>query len=241
MKIVGISRIRNESLIIRNTLDHVSQMVDEIILYDDCSTDDTVSICSQVSKVSDIIRGEKWESNPRQREREEGRPRQLLYERAKLSDADWVYYFDADEYATFDFVDFASSVYHFRLFDFYITEKDVNDDYLTRKYMGPEYRDIPMLFNVKENPKLFFNQRIPRNIAKSVLGGYVKHFGKAISVDHFDETCQYYINHRWNGINESLLNRWKGRIGKAIHTKSDFDNELIEWNDRFNEQKIRKL
>ena len=39
MKIVGITRIRNEEHIIKQVLEHVSQFVDGILVYDDCSTD----------------------------------------------------------------------------------------------------------------------------------------------------------------------------------------------------------
>lgn len=54
MKIVGITRIRNEAGIIKATLDHVSKLVDEIYVYDDCSEDNTVEIC----KSHEIIHGE---------------------------------------------------------------------------------------------------------------------------------------------------------------------------------------
>ena len=106
--------------------------------------------------------------------------------------------------------------------------------------MGPEYRDIPMLFKINSN--LRFQQRIPVNYSKKMaLGGYVKHYGKAISVEEWDKTCDYYINHRWKDTHKDLQDRWKKRVGKAIHTKSDFDRDLIKWVDRFDETKIIKL
>ena len=42
--IIGITRVRNESLILRDTLDHISNYVDAIIAYDDASTDQTLDI-----------------------------------------------------------------------------------------------------------------------------------------------------------------------------------------------------
>jgi glycosyltransferase involved in cell wall biosynthesis len=241
-KVIGITRVRNESKIIKNTLDHVSNLVDAIIVCDDASTDNTVEICENHPSVLKVIKNENWASDPRNRNIAEGLLRQLPYVEALKEGADWVYYFDADEYADFSMVDFNADVdtYWFRLFDFYITEEDKNDDYLTRKYMGPEFRDIPMLFRPK--PHLRFIQRIPSNHGiRKAMGGYVKHYGKAISVEEWDKTCEYYINHRWKGVRNDLWERWKKRVGKAIHTKSDFDTELMTWDERFDTSKIIKI
>lgn len=239
MKIAGISRVRNEETIIENTLSHVSKLVDEIYIYDDCSYDNTVKICKSNSKVKGVIEGKFWDDTPKGREIAEGSLRQKVYKMSVENGADWVYYFDADEYVEFDNIDFTYDNYYFRLFDFYITKDDIKDNYLDRKWMGPEYRDIPMLFKVKEG--LFFKQRIPNGISNSKFGGYVKHYGKAISVEEWDKTCDYYINNRWNGINEELHKRWLDRVGKSIHEKSDFGNDLITWDERKNINKIIKL
>lgn len=239
MKIAGITRIRNEENIIKNTLDHVSKLVDDIYVYDDDSTDNTVKICNEHKSVKGVIKGEKWNPSPSGRSRAEGLYRQKVYELAVKNGADWVYYFDSDEYVEFADVDFSHNSYFFRLFDFYITKEDVNDNYLNRVYMGPEYRDIPMLFKV--NPNIRFSGRIPSGIGKSVFGGYVKHYGKAISVEEWDKTCDYYINHRWKGVNKELLTRWENRVGKAIHEKSDFGRPLITWSDKTDINKIFKI
>jgi glycosyltransferase involved in cell wall biosynthesis len=44
--VIGVTRIRNESEIISNTLDHMATFCDKVIVYDDCSTDNTVDICN---------------------------------------------------------------------------------------------------------------------------------------------------------------------------------------------------
>ena len=46
---LGLTRVRNESDIIQFTLDHMSTFCEKIIVYDDCSTDDTVAICNALS------------------------------------------------------------------------------------------------------------------------------------------------------------------------------------------------
>lgn len=242
MKIIGITRVRNEEDIIINTLNHVSKLVDNIIVCDDASTDNTVELCKNHPKVISVIENKKWGSTPQDRHVAEGKLRQLPYIEAVNNGADWVYYFDADEYIDFNNVDFNSNIetYYFRLFDYYITEGDVDKNYLEREYIGPEYRDIPMLFKV--NPNLFFNQRIPIGYGKKTsLGGYVKHYGKAISIEEWDRTCEYYINHRWKNMEPSLLKRWQSRVGKAIHSKSDFGRDLITWGERFDVNKIVKI
>lgn len=230
MKIAGITRVRNEELIIKNTLDHVSQLVDEIYVYDDCSTDNTVKICKSHRAVRGIIEGKTWSGTPEARKVAEGYLRQEVYQWAASQGNQWVYCFDADEYIEFENIDFSADCYHFRLFDFYITEHDKNLNYLERKFMGPEFREIAMLFRV--SPELLFKQRTPLGIAKSKMGGYVKHYGKAVSIEEWEKTCDYYVNHRWKDINQTLQEVWKSRKGKAIHSKSDFNRDFITWEDR---------
>ena len=42
--LIGITRVRNEALILRDTLDYVGKDVDAIVAYDDASTDRTLEI-----------------------------------------------------------------------------------------------------------------------------------------------------------------------------------------------------
>jgi len=42
--LIGITRVRNEALILRDTLDYVGKHVDAIVAYDDASTDRTLEI-----------------------------------------------------------------------------------------------------------------------------------------------------------------------------------------------------
>ena len=242
----GIALIRNEEAIIQNTLDHVSTFVDNIYIYDDCSTDNTVAICEAHPKVKGIIKGTVWDPTPMGRRQAEGKLRQRVLQLAISKGAKWIYYFDGDEHIEFHNVTFEHPAYSFRLFDYYITPEDVDTPYLERKWMGPEYRDIPMVFKV--TPDLRFTQRVPKGYfvnkyrgargQEVAFGGYVKHYGKAITVKEWEDTCHYYTNYRWKGIQPTLEARWEARKGKAIHTLSDFGRELITWEQRFNKSKI---
>ena len=241
----GIALIRNEEAMIQNTLDHVSTFVDQIYIYDDCSTDNTVAICEAHPKVKWVIKGTVWDPTPMGRRQAEGRLRQKVLQLATSKGAKWIYYFDGDEYIEPINIDFTHNAYYFRLFDYYITPEDVNTPYLERKWMGPEYRDIPMVFKV--HPQLRFTQRVPKHYfvnkytskyGKVAFGGYVKHYGKAMTVQVWEDTCDYYVNYRWKGIQPTLQARWEARKGKAIHTMSDFDRGLIQWEERFDKSKI---
>jgi hypothetical protein len=237
MKIAGITRVRNESGIIQNTLDHVAKFVDVIYVYDDASEDLTPNICEAHPAVDLVVQGDWWDPTPKGRAEAEGLPRHKLYEYAVKQGADWVYCFDADEYLVPVDIDFKADTYYFRLFDYYITPEDIDATYLEREWMGPEYRDIPMLFNTKFN--LRFTQRVPRGYGRYMeFGGWVKHYGKAYSVEQWEEDCRYYAEVRWKDRRPVLRQRWLDRMGKAVHTKSDFDRPLITWEDRKNEDII---
>lgn len=234
MKIIGLTRVRNEQEIIKDTLDHMQLYCDMVFVYDDCSTDDTVKICRQHPVVEDVVNGLKWDRN---RGRAEWQNRATLLARGKMAAGqdDWFVYIDADERVDYDFTrlryyyPFIHGI-RMKLFDYYITEEDVKLNYRARKYLGPEYRQIIIAFrNLSSLDYSSFDQRqVHLRSSGTVLDeGYVKHYGKAVSVDQWEQTCDYYINHF-----PKYAKKWKARKGKAIHTKSDFGNELITWGEK---------
>lgn len=233
--LIGITRVRNEEAIIKDTLDHVGKLVDFIIVVDDASTDRTPYICSQHPKVQEVIHNDVWAKDPISRRKAEGDLRDWAYQAAMKHKPDWIYYFDADEHADFDGIDFdnpATDYYRMRLFDFYITPDDVETPYLDRKLMGCEYRDIIMLF--RPHFSIYFGEREPclPHDYRQGLGGFVKHYGKAMTVAEWEKTCDYYIYNRGGSHYPKFRDKWLERKGKAIHTKSDFGGELINWEDR---------
>lgn len=238
---LAITRIRNEEVIIQSTLDRLSYHFDGVVVLDDCSTDNTVQICREHPLVRHIIEVDHWQSDPSIRKTLETTQRQFLHDKAcQLFRPDWVLYFDGDEHFYFDDIDWTSNhTYWFKLFHVYITPEDKDKHFLEREWVGMEYAHIPMLFR----PPAYFYNRIPRKLGTVAEGGSVKHFGKGISIEHWEETCNYYANHLEETMADggSISEKWEKRKGKAIHTKSDFGNDLIRWRDRYRVPIVKEM
>jgi hypothetical protein len=241
--LIGITRVRNEALILGDTLDFMGRHVDAIIAYDDASTDRTVDLLRNHPKVALILANGAWEPDVKARRMAEHRHRQLLlqYARERLQ-FDWMFCFDADERITGDLRGFASGPHAERcdgvsiqLFDAYLTP----DDYRPyqpgqkllgfRRFYGPEQRDILMLW--RNRSEVFFaegHERQPGGIRRLRTDLYCQHYGKSLSVEHWEETCDYYIEHF---PFQTYGRKWLARKGQAIHTQSDFMRPLYEWGD----------
>jgi len=241
--LVGITRVRNEALILSDTLEFVGRQVDAIIAYDDASTDGTLDMLSRHPKVALVLANAAWETDVIARRAAEHRHRQLLLQcaREQLS-FEWMFCFDADERITGDLRDFLHGPVtkhcdgiNIPLFDAYMTPDDcapyrAGQELLGfRRYYGPEQRDILMLW--RNLPDVFFAEgyeRQPGGIGQLCSGLYCQHYGKSLSVQHWEETCNYYINHF---PLETYGRKWLARKGQAIHTRSDFMRPLYEWGD----------
>lgn len=95
-EIICVMCIHNESLNLKECLEHLNNYVDKFVVFDDESTDNSIEILKQFPKVANIIT-EKQEGAHRWRERHN---RETVIRRAKeVSDADetWVLCIDPDE------------------------------------------------------------------------------------------------------------------------------------------------
>lgn len=238
VRIAGIARLRNEAHMIWSTLEHMAAFCNAgIFIYDDASTDNTVDICRTHDAVKGIITNEEWESNRAGRQSAEGTLRALALSHARTSvQPDWVYCFDADEFPSLNLTKAdleGKAAVWLRLWDFHITPEDKHKSWFEREWIGPEYRDILMMFR----PQLVrhFPDRIPSlNISgldQYVYAGQVRHYGKAISVENWEGKCDYYGEH----LPEPYQTKWRNRRGKAIKhdMKSDFGSDLIKWTDEY--------
>ena len=121
-----------------------------------------------------------------------------------------------------------------QLFDAYMTPED-SAPYRSdlplldfRRFYGPEQRDILMLW--RNRPEISFAERgrVPAGVGRVKVDLHCQHYGKALSVDHWEETCDYYIRHF---PFETYGKKWTERKGQAIHTESDFKRPLYEWGE----------
>jgi len=232
--ITGLTRVRNEEVIITDTLNHMEGFCDEVYVYDDASTDKTLNLCMAHSAVTGILPNKQWQTD---RAWAETTSRKQLLEMAqKYTEADphnWFVYMDADERIEFDWNKLTDIPLHItgvkmKLFDYYITAEDVSKHYTERRWIGPEYREILMAFrNIDKLQYIKPDQRSPIVPGRKHTSGYVRHYGKAVSIQQWEETCDYYAKHF-----PKYAEKWKARKGKAIHTRSDFGRPLCLWEER---------
>ena len=98
-----------------------------------------------------------------------------------------------------------------------------------RRFFGPERRDILMLW--RNRLEVFFAKnhgREPGGVEHVVTDLHCQHYGKSLSVEHWEETCEYYMRHF---PFDTYGQKWRDRKGRAIHTQSDFMRPLYEWGD----------
>jgi len=241
--LVGMTRIRNEALILPDTLDYLGKHADAIVAYDDASTDATVEILRAHPKVALIVANESWEEDIDARKLAEGRHRGLLLEMARAElPHDWMLCFDPDERVTGDLRGFVEGLradecdaVRVKLFDAYLTPDD-HAPYRAdlpllnfRRFYGPEQRDILMLW--RNRPEIAFAEghgRTPGGMSRVKTDLFCQHYGKSLSVEHWEETCDYYIRHF---PFDTYGRKWTERKGQAIHTESDFKRPLYEWGE----------
>lgn len=238
-KVIVITRVRNESLIMKDFLEHVSVFCDAIIVLDDCSIDNTYEILQQHPKVTSIIRNNRWDKN--NRTGQETAHRKLLNDLAiKLFRPQWIIYMDADERLVgnirteLDLLD-PNRIDYIRvpLFDAYMTHDDALDikegEVLLnrRKYFGPERRDIIFIWSSLSGADFILDDaREPTIYSNRYLTLFkCQHFGKALSVSRWEDKCDYYINN-FPGV---YADKWLRRKGQAIHKESDFSTPLYTW------------
>lgn len=88
-KIVALCRVKNGGEIFRKCLLKVSSMVDEVLVFDDNSTDNTADIAKKFANV--VYYKSEWTTL------DEARDRQWMLEKAREMKADWCWIFDHDE------------------------------------------------------------------------------------------------------------------------------------------------
>jgi glycosyltransferase involved in cell wall biosynthesis len=241
LPLVAILRVRNEGLLLPDTLEHIGNLADFIVVYEDASVDNTFELLWQHRKVAAVIRNAVWRPAVDDRLVSETRHRGLLLGLARqLFSFNWCMCCDADERYVGDIRQFVQSSENdaiegvrIQLFDAYMTANDHNPYQQSsqlmnfRKWFGPERRDILMLW--RNSPEVHY---IGSDAREPIVDGakeskfFCQHYGKSLSIQHWEETCDYYVNHF---PYDPYGKKWEKRRGKAIHSESDFQNPLYPW------------
>lgn len=243
-KIIGLIILRNESLVLQDTLDSMAQIVDGIVVLDDASTDNSVDICLKHPSVLNVVLNTEWISGLKgERYIQESIHRQKILEVGRRYHPKWFLYMDADERIDGDIREYMlnnmsnKKVKGIRLalYDAYIT-KDDKAPYIEgalfgfRKWFGQERRDIMMAWKDSSsvNFKVSEMARVPSGVNEEDIVDifFVQHYGKSLSIDHWEETCNFYVKYF-----PMFAEKWAERKGKAVHRVSDFGTELLGWED----------
>ncbi|MFF2052784.1 glycosyltransferase family 2 protein [Leifsonia sp. NPDC058194] len=236
--IIGMIRLRNEEDLLQDTLDHLSTIVDGIVVFDDASTDRSREIALSHRHVVEVVQNRHWRR--RNRIWEETANRRILYARAKRLRPAWVFYSDADERFVGDIRGFLHDAgpevrgLRINLFDAYMTADDALPhregvpllDF--RSSFGPERRRILMAWRPDASVDFTTKDaREPQGVTGPLIDRFeCQHYGKALSEQQWEETCRYYVDNF-----PIYREKWLARMGKAIHTESDFGTPLYTWPD----------
>jgi len=215
---------------------------DRVVGFDDASTDNSLEIAQSFYNVT-MIGEANW--NPNQTYVQSIQRTRLFNYARDLTKDDYYVYMDADEVIDLTTIDWELLDESFgngrlRLFDAYLTADDCKEYkkgslFNLRKNFGPEYRDILFFFNRNAiwSPNIpTLRQPYPDTIPNII--GFVQHYGKALSIEHWEKTCDYYIKYL-----PVYKEKWLKRKGKAIHILSDFDNKLYTWNELINNKSLQ--
>ncbi|MFC1651546.1 methyltransferase domain-containing protein [Patescibacteria group bacterium] len=255
-KLIGLTRVKDEKMMMQEHLDHMSKFCDEIWVYDDLSSDGTYEIAKKHPKVKKVIQTSKnWKpkkygivSDPLELGKKNQR---LMDEASKKSGADWFVFMDVDEFLDEDLIKELPKMLQnqkhdaicLELYDFFITEKDKDKPYkgdlqAIRPYCGTEYRH--QLFLWRNLKGLYFREgthREPDGLKKSrTLYSHhkIKHYGKAKSIEDYKKKAKLYRKYR------PQLNKSKFKFTKTAVRKDESDlGKLITWDELKKNPKLR--
>jgi glycosyltransferase involved in cell wall biosynthesis len=213
MKLVSILRIKDEIKYIRRCLDKMSELVDEIVILDNGSTDGTLDVYETYPKVVKVLQTKGFD---------EGRDKIMLLDEAKKRNPDWIIWTDGDEEFE-SHIDreilnrYMNSKYNkiqFRMCNFWVSEKLYRID---GKYFA--YTLQPQRSMWKNTDDAFFqNVKIHNGDIIGVEKPYyispyrIKHYGYASEEKTLEKLRKYQIVDTTTGRDYSHLNPNKKTI-----------------------------
>lgn len=201
-KLTLMMLVKNEAdRYLKQTLDSASEYVDEIVILDDNSTDDTYEICKSYPKVVRIerVQGVDFATN-------ESAPRRQLFDMTCETNPDWIISLDADEIMENRFkreirtlIDNPGGNYWFGIVfhHFWHSITHYRVDKLWAPCAGPRiFRFIPGYEYTWQQSRLHCGS-LPNNIFSNFTGKNtdyrVKHYGYAGSPERTRQKYDWYI------------------------------------------------
>ncbi|MEK7583065.1 MAG: glycosyltransferase [Patescibacteria group bacterium] len=149
MKLIAILRVKNALLTIDQCLSRLSDLVDEIIILDNGSTDGTLEVYKKFPKIIQLLHTEGYHG---------GRDVRLLLEEAKKRNPNWIMLIDSDEifetHLTRDIIEVYMrgryNIISFRMYNFWLSRKKFRIDrnwlFYTLRPQRQMFRNLPGIF-----------------------------------------------------------------------------------------------
>jgi len=228
-KLIVMLRVKDGILFVREWLENLEKLADEIVALDNGSTDGTYEALKAHPKVVDIIRTEGYN---------EGRDKNMLYAMARKRKPDWLLWIDVDEIfepeitrAHLDRLMRSKFItkYKFRRFHF------IDREHFAGSGLYYFYTSIHDRMMWKENPAGYFEDFILDS--PNVKG-----------IKGIELNTHYRLKHL-GYINKELVDKKVDIYKAVIDPKKEsslnnmyLDNEVkIKWNDRRNSKNVRLL
>jgi len=226
-------RVRDSIDLVSYFFDYYSDF-DGFFFFDDHSTDGTRSALERNAKTLLVIDDgmDKWSENSWRRQCDH---RNAICDKAlsQIKDEDFLFLLDIDEYMVFDDSCMKDrSCIKLSLYDFVITEDDTDEPFYNREWVSTVKRDIVFGCRKRNWMKVESHRTIKTKGLKSSdssICGKVKHYGRARSVERFDNKCDYYssyTNYR------PYVKKWSARKGNAVVTHDMLSTQdYCKWSD----------
>ena len=226
MKLVAILRVKDEIRVINECLTKLSQVVDEIIMLDNGSTDGTLEAFKNYPKITKVLHSQGYD---------EGRDKVMLLEEAKKVKADWILWIDGDEVLEKHFTrevahKYMCSGYNrvmFRMSNFWLSrERCIYDG---QYYLYNLHPQRSMWRNVEgayfRNRKLH-NGDIMGIIGKTLLSPYrIKHFGYVDKQKMQEKFDRYLAEDKTGERNYGIFN--DSNVPRHTYKFVEFDNRYL--------------
>lgn len=178
MKLVAILRIKNAKLTIRECFDKLSELVDEIVVVDNGSTDGTLGIYKKYPKVVIVKKTRGFD---------EGRDRNLVLTLARQRQPNWILWIDSDEIfekvctrkVLNGYMNGDANLVMFRMFNFWLSKENYRVDgkwlFYTARPQRPLFRNLP---TVHFSDQKLHGGNVLGITGKTITSPYrIKHYG----------------------------------------------------------------